>query len=209
MDRNRPRGGDHTRGGDHAGDRVTTVFMDLVQRHDPGLRMLAYRLLQDRMEMDDAMQDAYLKAFRSLPQFRGEAQTRTWLYRIVYNTCLDRLRSRRRRREVGLGALADGAGGRDGDLCGEGCAAAYAARRVLPDSSSHPDPAEWVARHSDLAGALASLPEDQRATVLLVDAAGLTYEEAAEVLGVRPGTIGSRLSHARSVLQTVLAGAEG
>jgi len=61
------------------------------------------------------------------------------------------------------------------------------------------------------------LPEDQRAAVLLVDAAGFTYEEAAEVLGVRPGTIGSRLSHARSVLREharsvlreALAGEEG
>lgn len=183
--------------------------MEMVRRHDPGLRMLAYRLLQDRTEMDDAMQDAYLKTFRSLPRFREEAQARTWLYRIVYNACLDRLRSRRRRREVSLGALTDSAVGRSDDPCGEGCAAAYVGRRVPAASRGAGDPAEWVARHADLSGALASLPEDQRAAVLLVDAAGFTYEEAAEVLGVRPGTIGSRLSHARSVLRKALAGEEG
>ena len=192
-----------------AEDRGPAAFMEMVRRHDPGLRMLAYRLLQDRTEMDDAMQDAYLKAFRGLPRFRGEAQARTWLYRIVYNTCLGLLRSRRRRREVSLGALADSAEGRSGDLCGEGCAAAYVGRRVPAASRGADDPAEWVARHTDLSDALASLPEDQRAAVLLVDAAGFTYEEAAEVLGVRPGTIGSRLNHARSALRATLSGEGG
>ena len=66
------------------------------------------------------------------------------------------------------------------------------------------DPAESVAETSALAAALASLPPDQRAVVLLVDAAGFTYDEAAEVLGIRAGTVGSRLHDARSALRTAL-----
>ena len=65
--------------------------------------------------------------------------------------------------------------------------------------------AESVAQRSALAAALASLPAEQRAAVLLVDATGLSYDEAAEVLGVRPGTIASRLHHARSALRTTLS----
>ena len=157
------------------------AFIELVKQHDRGLRTLAYRLLHDRTAMDDVMQDAYLKAFRGFSGFRGEAEERTWLYRIVYNACLDRLRSDGRRREESLDALPGRATGPGMD-----------------------DPAESVAETSALADALASLPPDQRAVVLLVDAAGFTYDEAAEVLGIRSGTVGSRLHDARSALRTAL-----
>jgi RNA polymerase sigma-70 factor, ECF subfamily len=157
------------------------AFIELVKEHDRGLRTLAYRLLHDRMVMDDVMQDAYLKAFRGFSGFRGDAEERTWLYRIVYNACLDRLRSDGRRREESLEALIERATGAAMD-----------------------DPAESVAETSALASALALLQPDQRAVVLLVDAAGFTYDEAAEVLGIRPGTVGSRLHDARSALRTAL-----
>jgi len=177
------------------------AFIELVKRHDRGLRTLAYRLLRDRTAMDDVMQDAYLKAFRGFSGFRGEAQERTWLHRIVYNACVDRLRSDRRRREESLDVLTE-----TGTLAGGGAGTRYGAG--VGDgfvATATDDPGESVALRSDLAAALASLPPDQRAAVLLVDAAGFTYEEAAEVLGVRPGTIASRLHHARSELRMTLA----
>jgi RNA polymerase sigma-70 factor, ECF subfamily len=155
------------------------AFIDLVRQHDRELRTLAYRLLRDRMVMDDVMQDAYLKAFRGFSGFRGEAEERTWLYRIVYTACLDSLRSDGRRLEESLEALPERATGAGAD-----------------------DPAESVAETSALATALALLPPDQRAVVLLVDAAGFTYDEAAQVLGIRSGTVGSRLHDARSALRT-------
>jgi len=70
-------------------------FAALVAEHDRDLRRLAFRLVGDRHAMDDALQDAYVKAFRALPRFRGASSPRTWLYRIVYNACLDHLRRRR------------------------------------------------------------------------------------------------------------------
>lgn len=169
--------------------------MDLVRLHDRGLRMLAHRMLYDRAAMDDVMQDAYLKAFRGFSGFRGEAQARTWLYRIVYNACLDRLRRDKRQREAPLE-------GADGGGCAGGCAVAYQGRRLSAVAAL--GETDSVVERVDLATALASLPEDQRTAVLLVDAAGFSYEEVAEVLGVRPGTIGSRLHHARSVLRATL-----
>jgi RNA polymerase sigma-70 factor, ECF subfamily len=161
----------------------TAEFMEMVKRHDRGLRALAYRLLHDRVAMDDVMQDAYLNAFRALSSFRGEAQTGTWLYRIVYNACLDRLRCDRRRPEVSLEVVVE-------------------ARTVVQTEG---DPGEWVPERSALAVALASVSPEQRAAVLLVDATGLSYDEAADVLGVRPGTIASRLHQARSVLRQTLS----
>src|SRR5919198_1654790 len=70
-------------------------FAALVAEHDRDLRRLAFRVLGDRHAMDDALQDAYVKAFRSLPRFRGESSPRTWLYRIVYNACVDHVRRER------------------------------------------------------------------------------------------------------------------
>jgi RNA polymerase sigma-70 factor (ECF subfamily) len=67
----------------------------VVAEHDRSLRSLAYRLLGDRDAMDDVLQDAYEKAYRGFARFRGESTVRTWLYRIVYNACLDELRRRR------------------------------------------------------------------------------------------------------------------
>ncbi len=163
--------------------RDTAAYIEMIKRHDHGLRMLVYRLLHDQREMDDVMQEAYLKAFRAYPRFRGDADVRTWLYRIVYNACLDRLREERRRPEVPT----DWEPGETG--------------ASFPPQE---DPAEIVCRSTDLAAALAALPPDHRAAVLLVDAAGFSYDEAAQVLGVRAGTIGSRLNAARSALRKSL-----
>jgi RNA polymerase sigma-70 factor (ECF subfamily) len=163
--------------------KETRAFMEMIEQHDSGLRALAYRLLRDRVAMDDMMQEAYLKAFRGFSGFRGEAQVGTWLYRIVYNTCLDRLRSERRTREVSLESLTES---------WEGAEAAG-------------DPAETAPGKADLATALTLLPPEQRAAVLLVDATGFSYDEAADVLSVPPGTVASRLNHARSALRTTLA----
>ena len=151
-------------------------FVRLVGEYDLRHRRLAYRLLGDRDRMDDVLQDAYARAFRALPRFTGRAALGTWLYRIVYNACVDDLRRRRGRNEVSL---------EEWD------------RRAAA-------PAESVEERLDLAAALAGLPVELRAVVLLVDADELSYDEAAEVLGIPPGTVASRLSRARDALKEAL-----
>ena len=166
------------RRGDHR------AFAQIVDHYDHRLRGLAYRLLGDRDRMDDVLQEAYVKAFRSLPRFKGESALGTWLYRIVYNACIDDLRSRK-----DTVSLDDRPGGVD-------------------TADSAPDPADVAVGRRDLAAALDTLPPDQRAAVMLVDAYGLDYAEAADVLGVAAGTIGSRLSRARTSLRTILQAGE-
>jgi RNA polymerase sigma-70 factor, ECF subfamily len=153
------------------------AFAAVIRHYDPGLRALAYRLLGDRDLMDDVLQEAYVKAFKGLRRFRGDAKLGTWLYRIAYNACLDELRRSRRDDQL---PLTDG----------------------LPSTS--PDPGDVAAGREDLARALAALPPDERAAVLLVDAQGFDYRHAAHVLGVPEGTVASRLNRARASLRTAL-----
>lgn len=163
-----------------------TAFVDLVRRHDRGLRALAWRLLGDRDRMDDVLQEAYVKAYRALPTFRGDAGAApsTWLYRITYNACLDELR--RQRRVVLL---------------------------PLDDAVARPDPSgdvgDRVVRSQRLADALDALPPDHRAAVLLVDGEGFDYASAADALGIPEGTVRSRLSRARARLRAALGEDEG
>jgi RNA polymerase sigma-70 factor (ECF subfamily) len=157
------------------------AFAAVIRHYDPGLRALAFRLLGDRDRMDDALQEAYVKAFRALPRFRGDSKLGTWLYRIAYNACLDELARSRRVVELPL-----------------------AEEREQP--SRWADPGDVAAQRHDLAAALAALPPEERAAVLLVDAQGFDYREAGRVLGVPEGTVASRLSRARAALRRSLAG---
>jgi RNA polymerase sigma-70 factor (ECF subfamily) len=156
------------------------AFRTLVDHYDAGLRSLAFRLLGTSASMEDALQESYLKAYRALPAFRGDSSPGTWLYRITYNTCLDELRRRRQVIVLPLSEVTD-----------------------CPDPA--PEPGERFGLRTSLSRALAGLPPDQRAAVLLVDAQGFDYLAASEVLGIPDGTLRSRLSRARSRLRDVLA----
>lgn len=163
-----------------ARQRDPHAFAEIVRIHEPRLRPLVYRLLGDGDRTDDVLQEAYLKAFRALPTFKGESTVSTWLYRITYNACMDELR--RGRSVVPLSASDE----------------------ASEQPSSRPDPAEVAMERQDLAVALAALAPELRAVVLLVDADGLAHAEAAFVLSVPPGTIGSRLHRARAALRSAL-----
>lgn len=157
------------------------AFADIVRHYDHRLRALAFRLLGDRDRMGDVLQEAYVKAYRSLPDFQGASGLGTWLYRITYNACVDDLR-----RRPATAQPADDP------------------ERAASVVDPRPGPDDVAVGRRDLAAALDRLPADQRAAVLLVDAYGLDYADAASVLGVRAGTIGSRLSRARAALRDVL-----
>ena len=158
------------------------AFTELVRRYDDRLRALAFSLLRDRNRMDDVLQDAYVKAFRAMPTFTGKAgaDIGTWLYRIVYNSCLDDLRRDRRHPTAELPE--------DG---------------VFPTTE---DTTQRVSDRTSLAAAFDELAEDQKTVAWLVDVEGFDYVAAGEVLGVAPGTIGSRLSRAHKQLRSSLGG---
>ncbi len=151
-------------------------FENVLDRHESRLRRLAFGMLGDAHRVDDVLQDAFLRAYLKLPtRFENEHAEAAWLYRIVHRTCLNELRTRRRRREDEL-------------------------RPEDPRFASRGPDAESLV----LADALASLPEPARAVVLLVDLVGFDYETAARVLGIRRGTVASRLNTARAALRAAL-----
>ncbi len=161
-----------------AGDRL--AFTELVRRHRDRMWAIALRTLGDPDEAADAVQDAFISAFRSAGGFRGQAQVSTWLHRIVVNACLDRIRRNRAR-----------------------------PTSPLPDAGPG-EPAltlDTVAdRESRLAvdDALRSLPVEQRAAIVLVDVEGYSVAETAQLLGVAQGTVKSRCARGRARLAVLL-----
>ena len=168
-----------------AGD--PNAFTTLVHRHQHHLWAVALRMMRNPHDAADALQDAYLAAFRRADGFRGEAQVSTWLHRIVVNACLDRLRKQQRQQaEQPLPADPD----RTAELVAE----------------SAPDPVEQQELRDDLAAALAQLNDDQRVALVLVDVEGYPVEEAATILGVPAGTVKSRCARGRARLARLLRG---
>lgn len=164
-----------------------SAFGTLFARHRDRLWGVALRTTGDPEEAADALQDALVSAFRRAGSFRGDAAVTTWLHRIVVNACLDRLR---RRAVRAAQPLPDG----DGPA-------------VVADLVDAADPAEAAVlrdRADRLLAALASLPPEQRAALVLVDMHGCSVEEAAAVLDVPPGTVKSRCSRGRARLLPLL-----
>jgi RNA polymerase sigma-70 factor (ECF subfamily) len=153
------------------------AFGTLVRRHSDRLWAVALRTLGDPDEAADAVQDALISAYRGAAGFRGESAVTTWLHRVVVNACLDRVRRRQARPSVPL---------EDRDL-----------------AARHDEHAATDAR-LDVRAALAALPADQRAAVVLVDIEDLPIAQAALVLGVPEGTVKSRCSRGRTAIAAML-----
>jgi len=161
------------------------AFGELVRRHRDRLWAVALRTIGDREEAADAVQDALLSAHRAAARFRGESAVTTWLHRIVVNACLDRLRRRQAHPTVPLpdGSHSDGG------------------------PASGPELAAPAADHDTalvVRAALAALPVEQQAALILVDVQGYPVAEAAQILGVAEGTIKSRCARGRARMAITL-----
>ena len=161
------------------------AYTELVRRHRDRLWAVALRTTGDREEAADALQDALLSAYRNAGSYRGDAAVTTWLHRVVVNACLDRLRRRKVRAAVPLP-----------DDQYDGDHAALVDRR---DAIAERELAVEVER------ALALLPDDQRAAVVLVDLQGWSVADTARILGCPEGTVKSRCSRGRARLAVTLA----
>ncbi len=176
-----------------AGD--DTAFGQLLTRHRDRLWAVALRTTGDPEEAADALQDALVSAFRRADSYRGDAAVTTWLHRIVVNACLDRLRRRKVRAAEPLPDDLEGYAGRGSLVTGTPAGG--------PEDPA--DVAERGDRSRAVHAALARLPAEQRAALVLVDMEGYSVDEAAAVLSVAPGTVKSRCSRGRAKLAPLLS----
>jgi RNA polymerase sigma-70 factor (ECF subfamily) len=156
------------------GDR--DAFADLVRRHERRVYNVAYRMLGRPEDAVDAVQDVFLACLRKLPGFRGESAFTTWLYRVTVNVCYDTLRKRKREEPPG---------------------------EELPETPV-PDGTDAAAAAVDVHRALARVPEEFRAVLVLHDLQGQPYEAVARILGAPLGTVKSRLHRGRVLLARLL-----
>ncbi|MGW7349990.1 RNA polymerase sigma factor [Streptomyces sp. NPDC054784] len=161
-----------------AGEGDEGAFEVLVRRHGPVLLQLAHRLLGNRADAEDAVQDSFVSAWRRLPEFRGDSAFLTWMYRIVTNRCLNQLRSRRP--STDLDAIAEPA---------------------APGPEGSPArAAESAVALKELSRALSRLPPDLRACWVLRELHGLPYEDIASVVGISHSAVRGRIFRVRRYL---------
>jgi RNA polymerase sigma-70 factor, ECF subfamily len=154
--------------------RYPGAFDKLLNRYGKKVYRLAYSFVWERAAAEDLTQEVFLKIWRALPRYSGEASFSTWIYVIVRNTCLTYLRNRAHRKTFSIEEQAVQA-------------AADRARHTHPAGNER----------LDCANLLAVLSEEQRQIVTLYYLEGRSCEEVAEMLGIAPGTVRSQLHRAR------------
>lgn len=169
-----------------AGDK--RAFELLVSKYQRKVARLISRLIRDPAEVEDITQEAFIKAYRALPNFRGESAFYTWLYRIAVNTAKNSLATQSRRPYT----VAEFQGGEEG----ESFSAADVVEDVdTPEASMHSrQVAETVNR------AIEALPADLRTAITLREIEGLSYEEIAQAMNCPIGTVRSRIFRAREAI---------
>ena len=162
------------------------AFEDLVAAYEKNVYNLALRSTVYAQDAEDMAQEAFVKAYTSLPGFRGDSKFSVWLYRIVSNVCLDFLRRQNRRPASSLSQEDE-----DGEE----------AQMDIPDESQSPEQLlERSLTQEAVQRGLQSLSAEQRQILLLREIQGLSYEEIAETLDLEAGTVKSRIFRARKKL---------
>jgi RNA polymerase sigma-70 factor (ECF subfamily) len=172
------------------------AFEQLVTERSPEIFGLLFRLTENSEEARDLTQETFLRAFQSIGRFRGEADLRTWIYRIAINQARNRWRWWRRRRRDSTVSLDATQGESNQTLLG-----------TLAESSENPEQ-QTLAHERELAlrSALQKVSRAYRETVILRDIEGFSYEEIATTLAINVGTVKSRLARGREELRRLLEG---
>ena len=156
-----------------AQDGDVDAFEELVRRYQSSIYRVALRMLGSRADAQDAVQETFVRAWRALPRFRHDSAVSTWLYRIVTRRALDKIASRRT-----TGTLDE----------------------LELERDAGPDPAQAAEDQERLRAvrqAIANLPAEQRAALVLREFAGLSYQEVAQVLDASVPAIKTRIHRAR------------
>ena len=173
---------------ERARDGDLDAFNDLVELYQDHLHALVARMVPDRDQADDAVQEAFFSAYRNMHAYRG-GSVRSWLSRIAINAAMDAQRLKKRRPAQPYPELEDDT--------------------WQPPAGPEADPERTsllVERNRALAAAMATITPDQRAAIILYDVEGYDYAEIAEIQGVSLGTVKSRIHRGRLALRAKLEG---
>jgi RNA polymerase sigma-70 factor, ECF subfamily len=172
--------------------REPAAFEQLVRTHGPRMLTVARRFLRNDDDAADALQEAFVSAYRSIDKFAAESKLSTWLHRIVVNAALMRLRTRQRKPEVSLETLLP-------QFLDDG--------HQVKSSMDWPDSSHALERretHELVRRLIDQLPDGYREVLLIRDIDGLDTEEAANLLGLSVSALKVRLHRARQALRTLL-----
>lgn len=177
----------------------TEAFGVLVRKYQDRVFNVCWRICGHLEDARDLTQEAFLKAYEHLDDFRHQSGFYTWIFRVAVNLALSHRRQAARRRVVSYHQTTDGSGTQVEEL----------AKRVA--QTSEPDPAAVVSGaelQARVVRALQGLDDDQRAVVVLRDVEGFDYQTISEVLDIPPGTVRSRLHRARMALSDAIKAAK-
>jgi len=183
---------DLIRGYLESGDQ--TLFAELVRRHQNPVYAMCVRLLGSTSMAEEVAQDVFVAVYRNLDRFRGEARFRTWLYRVVVNHCKNKQAYLARRHHKRHESMDKPTELEEGSVM-----------RELPSPNPGPEDATLAAeRRRIMEKGLAQLGEEHRTVIVMADLQGMPYGEIAETLGVKTGTVKSRLHRARVELKNLV-----
>src|SRR6266568_3533768 len=168
------------------------AYDELVRTYSASIFHVAYRMLGDSAEASDVVQEIFLKVFRNIAGFKGEAALKTWIFRIAFSEVLNRLRWWKRRHRYATLSLDESP---NGNTPGDGVA----------DAGPTPEEVLQAKEREDaIQQALRRLSHEHRSIVVLRDIEGFSYTEIADVFGISMGTVKSRLARARADLKKSL-----
>jgi len=171
-----------------AGDK--NAFEDLVIANQKNVYNLALKMTRNEEDALDVSQEAFIKAYRNLGNFRGDSKFSVWLYRLTYNICIDFLRKKQKENVISLDYEDD-----SGDI----------SPIEIPDVRDLPE--DGIIRREvrkSIAESLSELPQKHREILIMRETNGLSYEEIAETLLISVGTVKSRIARARIKLAEIL-----
>jgi len=173
-------------------DRYERELAEIAENKGAALFAVARRYLPSADDAADAVQDAFVSAFRALPRFQGGSKLDTWLHRILINTCLMKLRSQPKRRTVSFDALTTPF------AASPRSSASPTSEQIHEDASDREEIRKFIRRY------IALLPDDYRTVVQMRDIDQLNTAQTAKALGVANGTVKTRLHRARQALRKLL-----
>lgn len=168
------------------------AYKQLLENYRGAIFNLLFKMVHNKEETEDLVQEAFIKAFKALPSFNEEYAFSTWLYKIAVNNCIDHMRKKR----LKTYSINKPVQSKDGEI-----------ERDFPDTSMSPDKEILTAERANLIStAIDELPENYRIAIVLRHSDEKSYEEIAEILEIPLGTVKARIFRAREMLKKKLKG---